>query len=42
MKQLNRTKFGGMVVLIEAGIIVFIQGGITLLAWILRGFIKEA
>jgi hypothetical protein len=30
-----------MVMLVEAGIIVFIQGGITVLAWILRGF-KEA
>ena len=42
VKALNKIKFAGLVVLIETGIIVFFEGSITLLAWILRGFIKEA
>jgi hypothetical protein len=40
-KQANKTRLGVSILLIEAGLVGLIQGGIALLAWMVRGFVKE-
>ena len=40
-KELNTLKFGVSILLAEAVIIAVVQGGIAVLAWIVRGFTRE-
>ena len=40
-QRLNKTKFAVLVASLEAGLVIFVQGGIALAAWIIRGFISQ-